>query len=80
VAEVAVFGVPHERWIEAVAAAVLLRDGAQLTAEELLAFCGERLAGFKAPKRVVFVDQLPKNASGKLLKRDLRTTYADLTS
>lgn len=80
VAEVAVFSVPHERWIEAVAAAVILREGATATPDDLLAFCRERLAGYKAPKYVTVVDALPKNASGKLLKRDLRSTYADLAS
>ncbi|SDD23710.1 fatty-acyl-CoA synthase [Geodermatophilus telluris] len=78
VAEVAVFGVPHPRWIEAVAAVVVPRDGQPVTPEELVAFCRERLAGFKAPRHVALADALPKNASGKILKRDLRTTYADL--
>ncbi|MBN6055020.1 acyl-CoA synthetase [Nonomuraea sp. RK-328] len=73
VAEAAVFGVPDEKWIEAVTAAVVLREGATLTAEELIAFLRERLAPFKTPKRVTFVDALPKNASGKVLKRELRT-------
>jgi fatty-acyl-CoA synthase len=74
VAEVAVFGIAHPQWIEAVTAAVVLRDGADVTAEELTAFCRESLAGFKAPKHIEFVDRLPKNASGKLLKRELRTS------
>ncbi len=72
VSEVAVFGVPDDRWIEAVAAAVVVRDGQQLGPDELVAFCRERLAGFKVPKRITFVDALPKNASGKVLKRELR--------
>lgn len=72
VAEVAVFGVPHSRWIEAVTAAVVLRNGESATAEELITHCRRRLAGFKIPKNVVFVDELPKNASGKVLKRELR--------
>lgn len=76
VAEVAVFGAPHPTWIEAVTAAVVLRDGQRLTAEELAAFCRERLAGFKTPKNIVFLDQLPKNASGKLLKRELRDSMS----
>jgi fatty-acyl-CoA synthase len=78
VAEVAVFSVSHPRWIEAVVAAVVPRPGHSLTADELIAFCRQRLAGFKTPKYVVFVDQLPKNASGKILKRELRSTYASL--
>ncbi len=76
VAEVAVFGLPHPRWIEAVTAAVVLRDGQPATPEELIAHCQGRLAGFKVPKHLVFVDALPKNASGKLLKRELRSTVA----
>ncbi|NUR88701.1 MAG: acyl-CoA synthetase, partial [Nonomuraea sp.] len=75
VAEAAVFGVPDERWIEAVTAAVVLREGAGLTAAELTAFLRERLASFKTPKNVVFVDALPKNASGKVLKRELRAGF-----
>src|SRR5690606_22805720 len=65
VAEAAVFGVPDERWIEAVTAAVVLREGASLTEEELITFLRGRLAPFKTPKRVRFVAALPKNASGK---------------
>ena len=75
---VAVFGVPHQRWVEAVVAAVILRTGQTITEEELIAFCRERLAGYKTPKYVVIVDKLPKNASGKILKRELRDTYASL--
>jgi fatty-acyl-CoA synthase len=76
VAEVAVFGLPHPRWIEAVTAAVVVRDGQTVTEDELIAHCRERLGSFKVPKYVEFVDTLPKNASGKLLKRELRTTIA----
>ncbi|HLU71383.1 MAG TPA: acyl-CoA synthetase [Nonomuraea sp.] len=75
VAEAAVFGVPDEKWIEAVRAAVVLREGASLTAEELVAFLRERLAPFKTPKHVRFVESLPKNASGKVLKRELREAF-----
>jgi len=78
VAEAAVFGIPHPRWIEAVAAAVVPRESQTLGSEELAAFCRERLAGYKTPKYIVIVDTLPKNASGKSLKRDLRLTYAHL--
>lgn len=74
VAEVAVFGLPHPRWIEAVTAAVVLRDGASATERDLVEHCRGSLAGFKVPKHVEFVDHLPKNASGKLLKRELRQT------
>jgi fatty-acyl-CoA synthase len=79
VAEVAVFGVPHPRWIEAVMAVVVLRHGAELSAEALLSHCRERLAGYKAPKHIAIIDQLPKNASGKILKRELRERYANVS-
>lgn len=72
VAETAVFGLSHPEWIEAVTAAVVLREGATATAEELVAHCREHLAGFKCPKHIEFVRDLPKNASGKILKRQLR--------
>ncbi|MFD1535640.1 acyl-CoA synthetase [Nonomuraea guangzhouensis] len=75
VAEAAVFGVPDPRWIEAVTAAVVLRAGAALTADELTAFLRTRLAAFKTPKTVAFVPSLPKNASGKVLKRELRDAF-----
>jgi fatty-acyl-CoA synthase len=78
VAEVAVFGIEHPKWIEAVTAAVVPRPGQSITREELLEFCRGRLAGFKTPKYVVVVDELPKNPSGKILKRELRRTYAGL--
>ncbi|GAC1374628.1 MAG: acyl-CoA synthetase [Acidimicrobiales bacterium] len=77
VSEVAVFATPHERWIEAVTAAVVVRDGQLVSADELIAFAREHLASFKVPKRVVLVDALPKNASGKVLKRELRTALDD---
>lgn len=75
VAEVAVFGVPHEKWIEAVTAVVVLRPGEALGTEELAVFCKERLAGYKCPKSIHLTDQLPKNASGKVLKRELRDSF-----
>ena len=71
--EAAVFGVPHDRLGEEVAAAIVLRDGADLDADGLRAFLGEHLAAFKIPTLVTFHQaQLPRNASGKILKRDLR--------
>jgi fatty-acyl-CoA synthase len=75
VAEAAVFGVPHERWIEAVTAVVVARPGQALDLEGLEAHCRDRLAGYKRPKRIVVVDTLPKNASGKVLKRELRERF-----
>ncbi|SDE21520.1 acyl-CoA synthetase [Rhodococcus tukisamuensis] len=76
VAEVAVVGTPDEKWIEAITAVVVLREGGQLTSESLIAHVKERIAPFKVPKQVVFVEELPRNQSGKLLKRELRTTGA----
>lgn len=74
VAEVAVIGLPDERWIEAVTAVVVPRG--EVTETELLDHAREKLAHFKAPKRVLFVDELPRNASGKILKRELRDRFA----
>jgi fatty-acyl-CoA synthase len=78
VAEVAVFGISHPRWIEAVTAAVVPVSGAELTAEQILAHARQHLAGFKCPKYVVLVSELPKNPSGKVLKRDLREAHRAL--
>ncbi|MGW7265303.1 acyl-CoA synthetase [Streptomyces sp. NPDC054842] len=75
VAEVAVIGLPDERWIEAVTAVVVPRG--EVTEGELLAHAREKLAHFKAPKRVLFVDGLPRNASGKILKRELRDRFGE---
>lgn len=72
VAEVAVVGTPDPKWIEAVTAVVVLKDGTKATEAELIDGARAHLAPFKAPKRVVFVDELPRNQSGKLLKRELR--------
>ncbi|GAB3002275.1 long-chain fatty acid--CoA ligase [Amycolatopsis acidiphila] len=73
VVEAAVVGMPHERWGEVPKAFVVLRPGSALTAEELTAFCRERLAKFKVPAEVRFLGELPRTPSGKVLKRDLRT-------
>ncbi|MDM7490022.1 acyl-CoA synthetase [Rhodococcus sp. CSLK01-03] len=73
VAEVAVIGTPDEKWIEAVTAVVVLRDDADTDENELIDHVKQRLAPFKVPKLVRFVDTLPRNQSGKLLKRELRT-------
>jgi len=74
--EVAVFGLAHPIWVEAVVAAVVPRDGVTLSEDDLLAHCRQHLAGFKTPKQVFFVDSLPKNPSGKLLKRSLRDRFS----
>jgi fatty-acyl-CoA synthase len=80
VAEVAVISIPDERWIEAVCAVVVLRQNSEVSEEELRVFARERLAGFKVPKRIVFVEELPKNPSGKILKRELRDLHAQATT
>lgn len=69
-------GLPDERWIEAVTAVVVPRAGTAAPDEaELIAAVRERLAGFQVPKRVLFAEALPRNASGKILKRELRERY-----
>lgn len=78
VSEVAVIGAPHPRWVEAVVAIVVVKSGQSLDEAAVLAHCAEHLAPFKVPKRVVFVDALPKNPSGKLLKRELRQRFEAL--
>lgn len=75
VLEAAVIGIPDPYWVEKVHAIVVLKEGASLTADELIAFCKEHIAGYKAPKSVEFVDSLPKNPAGKILKRELREKY-----
>jgi malonyl-CoA/methylmalonyl-CoA synthetase len=76
VRDCAVFGVPHPDFGEAVTAAVVLAPGASLTEAEVVAYIKSRLANFKVPKRVVFMPELPRNAMGKVLKTELRKTYA----
>lgn len=78
VADVAVFGVPHPRWVETPAAAVVLKAGAIATSEELIEYAKGELASYKKPSAVYFVDALPRNASGKILKRELRETFAPI--
>jgi acyl-CoA synthetase (AMP-forming)/AMP-acid ligase II len=75
VAEVAVIGVPDEKWGEKVTALVVLRNGESVTAEELIAFCRERLAGYKCPKAIEFRSELARTATGKLQKFKLRQPF-----
>jgi fatty-acyl-CoA synthase len=77
VSEVAVVGLPDPRWIEAVTAIVVVKDGQTLTGDAVVDHCAQSMAHFKTPKRVIFVDSLPKNPSGKLLKRELRQRYLE---
>ncbi len=76
ISEVAVIGVPHERWGETVKAVVVLRPGSSPDAEAIRLFAKERIASYKCPTSVDFVDALPRNPSGKVLKKDLRGAYA----
>ncbi len=77
VSEVAVIGLPHATWIEAVTACVVVKPGHELDEAKVVAHCRELMAHFKVPKRVVFLPSLPKNPSGKLLKRELRKTLTE---
>jgi long-chain acyl-CoA synthetase len=76
VAEVAVIGVPHEELGEEVAAVVVMKEGESATEEEIIAFARERVARFKYPRSVTFMDDLPKTATGKILKRELAAEAA----
>jgi fatty-acyl-CoA synthase len=70
--------VAHPTWVEAVVAVVVPKAGTTLSQAQVLAHCAAHLASFKTPKAVLIVDSLPKNPSGKLLKRELRRLYAGL--
>jgi len=75
VAEVAVIGTPHERWIEAITAVIVFKAGEDADSDELTRHCQQHLAPFKIPKAFIVTDALPKNTAGKLLKRTLREQY-----
>ena len=75
VEEVAAVGLDHPRWVEAVAAVVKLKAGTAATEAELMAHCKEHLSSFKVPKKIIFVEALPKTPTGKILKREMRETY-----
>ncbi|GAA5060818.1 fatty acyl-CoA synthetase [Nocardia callitridis] len=77
VVEAAVYGIADSRWIEAVAATVVVRD-ASVSVEDIVAHCRKKLAPYKIPKSIVFAEELPKNPSGKVLKRTLRENHVRL--
>jgi fatty-acyl-CoA synthase len=72
VMQVAVIGTPHEYWIEAVTAVIVPYPGVEVTEEEIVSYCKERMAGYKVPKKVIFVQEMPTTPSGKILKRLLK--------
>ncbi len=78
VQEVAVIGVPHPKWVEAVLAVIVPKKGETIAQAELMDLCKKELAPFKCPKGIVFVEALPKTPTGKILKREMRTTYSKL--
>ena len=75
IADVAVIGVPHDKWGETPKAIVVKAPGVEVTEAEIIAYAKERLAGFKCPTSVDWIDALPRNPSGKILKKDLRAPY-----
>ncbi len=78
VADVAIVGLSHPRWMEAVTAFVVAKPNESITEEEIIQFCKQNLAGYKVPKKVVVLDEIPKNPSGKVLKKDIRNQFKDI--
>ena len=76
VSEVAVVGLSDPKWIEAVSAFVVLRPGHTVSETDLIAHARQHLAPYKLPKQVIFIDNLPRNTAGKLLKRELRREWS----
>jgi long-chain acyl-CoA synthetase len=80
VEECAVIGMPHAEYGEAVTAFVKVKQGLECSEGDLIGFCKERIASYKAPKKIMFVDELPKSAAGKILKREIRKSFVDKPS
>ena len=79
IAEAAVIGVPHEKWGETGAAFLIKKQGSDITEDEILTYCREYLAKFKLPKHIVFLDVFPKNATGKIDKKELKSKFNQTT-
>ncbi len=81
VRDVAVVGLPDDKWSEAVTAVVVLKDDEDAKEEEIIEWCRGKMAGYKKPKRVIFIDysEMPRSATGKILHRKLRDCYGELS-
>jgi long-chain acyl-CoA synthetase len=77
VLEAAVFGIPDSRWVERVVAAVVLKQGSRISAEELINGLRGHMATYKCPKSIFFAPTLPKSAAGKILRKELRSRYGN---
>ena len=77
VQEVAVIGLPHPKWVEAVTAVIVPKQGENITEDEIIELCRKELAPFKCPKTVINVEALPKSPTGKILKREMRKAYQE---
>ena len=75
IAEVAVIGIPDDKWGEAVKAVCVPKPGAVIDEADVISWARERIAGFKVPKSIDIIEALPRNASGKILRKDLRAPY-----